>query len=79
MYVDIGGRDMVPFLEVLDGMVKRGVEVRLVHAKGTIYRDLRRSVGNRAEGETGVQADAGRNGAVAVSPSAWEFWYNISL
>ena len=28
-----GGRDMVPFLEVLDGMVKRGVEVRLIHAK----------------------------------------------
>ena len=33
MYVDIGGRDKVPFLEVLDGMVKRGVEVRLIHAK----------------------------------------------
>ena len=32
MYVDSGGRDMVPFLEVLDGMVKRGVEVRLIHA-----------------------------------------------
>jgi phosphatidylserine/phosphatidylglycerophosphate/cardiolipin synthase-like enzyme len=28
-----GGRDMVPFLEVLDGMLKRGVEVRLIHAK----------------------------------------------
>ena len=27
------GRDMVPFLEVLDGMLKRGVEVRLIHAK----------------------------------------------
>ena len=24
MYVDSGGRDMVPFLEVLDGMVTRG-------------------------------------------------------
>ena len=24
---------MVPFLEVLDGMVKRRVEVRLIHAK----------------------------------------------
>ena len=24
MYVDVGGRDMVPFLAVLDGMVKRG-------------------------------------------------------
>ena len=24
MYVDAGGRDMVPFLAVLDGMVKRG-------------------------------------------------------
>lgn len=33
MYVDSGGCDMVPFLEVLDGMVKRGVEVRLIHAK----------------------------------------------
>ncbi len=41
MYVDIGGRDMVPFLEVLDGMVKRGVEVRLIHAKdpGPNWRD----------------------------------------
>ena len=33
MYVDAGGPEMVPFLEVLDGMVKRGVEVRLIHAK----------------------------------------------
>ena len=33
MYVDTSGRDMVPFLEVLDGLVKRGVEVRLIHAK----------------------------------------------
>ncbi len=24
---------MVPFLEVLDGMLKRGVELRLIHAK----------------------------------------------
>ena len=32
---------MVPFLEVLDGMVKRGVEVRLIHAKdpGPNWRD----------------------------------------
>ena len=28
-----GRREMVPFLEVLDGMVKRGIEVRLIHAK----------------------------------------------
>ena len=28
-----GGRDMVPFLEVLAGMVRRGIEVRLIHAK----------------------------------------------
>ena len=36
-----GGRDMVPFLEVLDGMLKRGVEVRLIHAKepGPNWRD----------------------------------------
>ena len=33
MYVDAGGREMVLFLEVLDGMVKRGGEVRLIHAK----------------------------------------------
>ena len=28
-----GGRNMVPFLEVLARMVKRGIEVRLIHAK----------------------------------------------
>lgn len=41
MYVDTGGRDMVPFLEVLDGMLKRGVEPRLIHAKepGQNWRD----------------------------------------
>lgn len=41
MYVSTGGRDMVPFLEVLDGMLKRGIEVRLIHAKepGTNWRD----------------------------------------
>ena len=35
------GRDMVPFLEVLDGMLKRGVELRLIHAKepGQNWRD----------------------------------------
>ena len=33
MYVSTGGRDMVSFLEVLDGMLKRGVELRLIHAK----------------------------------------------
>ena len=33
MYVDAGGREMVPFLGVLDGMLKRGIEVRLIHAK----------------------------------------------
>ena len=41
MYVDAGGREMVPFLEVLDGMLKRGIEVRLIHAKepGPNWRD----------------------------------------
>ena len=41
MYVDAGGREMVPFLEVLEGMVKRGIEVRLIHAKdpGPNWRD----------------------------------------
>ena len=33
MYVDTRGRDMVPFLEVLARMVRRGIEVRLIHAK----------------------------------------------
>ena len=33
MYVDAGGRDLVPFLEVLSDLVGRGVEVRLIHAK----------------------------------------------
>ena len=33
MYVESGGRDMVPFLEVLAKMVKRGIEVRLIHTK----------------------------------------------
>jgi len=41
MYVDASGWDIVPFLEVLDGMVKRGIEVRLIHAKdpGPNWRD----------------------------------------
>ena len=41
MYVDAGGRDMVPFLDVRDRMVKRGDEVRLIHAKdpGQNWRD----------------------------------------
>ena len=36
-----GGHDMVPFLEVLAGMVKRGIEVRLIHAKepGSNWRE----------------------------------------
>ena len=36
-----GGREMVPFLEVLDGMLKHGVELRLIHAKdpGPNWRD----------------------------------------
>ena len=33
MYVATDGRDMVPFLEVLADMVRRGIEVRLIHAK----------------------------------------------
>ena len=41
LYVDASGREMVPFLEVLDGLVKRGIEVRLIHAKdpGPNWRD----------------------------------------
>ena len=33
MYVETGGRDMVPFLAVLASLLKRGVEIRLIHAK----------------------------------------------
>lgn len=33
MYVDGGGKSMVPLLEVLSGLVSRHVEVRLLHAK----------------------------------------------
>ena len=33
MYVETGGREMVPFLAVLDRMRKRGVGIRLIHAK----------------------------------------------
>ena len=33
MYVDSSGRDMVLFLGVLDGILKRGVNVRFIHAK----------------------------------------------
>ena len=33
MYVDAGGREMIPFLEVLSDLVVKGVEIRLIHAK----------------------------------------------
>jgi len=36
MYVDSGSifrKEMVPFLKILDGLLKRGVEIRLIHAK----------------------------------------------
>ena len=33
MYVDLGGREMVPFLKVLSQLIGKGVEVRLIHAK----------------------------------------------
>ncbi len=33
MYVAGGGRKMIPFLQVLDGLLKRGVDIRLIHAK----------------------------------------------
>jgi len=33
MYVDCGGNEMVPFLKVLSGLIGRGVEIRLIHAK----------------------------------------------
>ena len=34
MYVDTGGRDMVPFLGVLDGMVKRGMTSTAIRRSG---------------------------------------------
>ncbi len=33
LYVEDGGREMVPFLGVIAGLLGRGVEVRLIHAK----------------------------------------------
>lgn len=42
MYVCLDGRrDMVPFLQILSDMLKRGVEVRLIHAKepGPAFRE----------------------------------------
>ena len=33
MYVDSGGRDMVPFLKVLAALIGKGGEIRLIHAK----------------------------------------------
>ena len=33
MYVDSGGNDMVPFLEILSDLIGSGVEIRLIHAK----------------------------------------------
>ena len=32
LYV-VGGRDLVPFLTVIDKLLKRGVDVQLLHAK----------------------------------------------
>lgn len=39
LYVE-GGRDMVPFLSVLDKLLKRGVDVRLLHAKEPVAEDV---------------------------------------
>jgi len=41
MYVDSGGSEMVPFLQVLSNLIGRGVEIRLVHAKepGSNFRE----------------------------------------
>ena len=33
MYVDSGGNDRVPFLEILSDLIGSGVEIRLIHAK----------------------------------------------
>ena len=33
MYVDSGGNEMVPFLEILSDLIGSGVEIRLIHAK----------------------------------------------
>lgn len=33
LYVEAGAERMVPFVQVLAGMIERGVEVRLIHAK----------------------------------------------
>lgn len=41
LYVQTGKDNVVPFLQILDGLVKKGVEVRLLHAKepGTAFRE----------------------------------------
>ena len=41
MYVDLSGRDMVPFLKVLAVLIGKGVEIRLIHAKepGANFRE----------------------------------------
>ena len=44
MYVDAGGRDMVPFLEVLDGMLKRGVDPSRRNNLGLCWNDVARHV-----------------------------------
>jgi hypothetical protein len=44
MYVDVGGRDMVPFLEVLDGMLKRGVDPSRRNNLGLCWNDVARHV-----------------------------------
>ena len=41
MYVDLSGRDMVPFLKVLAVLIGKGVEILLIHAKepGANFRE----------------------------------------
>ncbi len=40
MYVDGPGKEMVPFVGVMAGLLRRGVEIRLIHAKepGPMFR-----------------------------------------
>ena len=61
MYVEAGGRDMVPFLAVLDRMRKRGVGIRIIQ--------------QRSRGRTGARTstaipDCGMAGAANTAETA---------
>jgi hypothetical protein len=70
MYVETGGRDMVPFLAVLDGLLKRGVEIRLIHAK-----DPRTELARGLRPLSGPYHSAVNCGMVSTFPQLTAEWY----